>query len=300
MRRARHFLVVVAIAVASCGPRSDAVPILRTDHCPVGGCVDAGPTGPIGPVTIPDEPLEDWDTKDQGPLSGIFAVEATIDARVVVPVQLRQLLRLRIVQHGNRLHQKTTLCAFKLPVVENVATLEIPPPLQAVIQGKATEDEGDYLVPGAQLKYAPPPFLVVVGAKLAKPATDRLPTKDNPTGALDEDMDGAPGVTLISKVLTCPTPQRLFVALRTTGALSGTVATGDLITGTVDVSLQQSILGWSDECLAVASTIKIDIAPKSPFHAVRTTAADDLDQNGNVSCAELLLRAPTTFGPQWR
>lgn len=287
------------VAMGACGPRASDVPYVRDNHCPVGGCVDGGPSS-TGPVTIPDEPLEDWDTAGAGPLTGIFVVEATIDARVVVPVQLRQLLRLRMVQRGNRIRQKTTLCAFKLPAVENVATLEIPPALQSVIQQKATEVEGEILVPGEQLRYVPPPFLVVVGAKLANPATDRLPTKDDPTGALDEDGDDHPGVTLNARVLTCTTTQSLYVALRTTGALSGTVATPNLITGKVDVRLVQSIIGWSDECLAVAATLNVQVLPGSPFRAQRTTPADDLDDNGNVSCPELALRAPAVFGPQWQ
>lgn len=295
VRRAALGVIGIAAAIGACGPRSSDVPFLRADHCPVGGCVDGGAAS-TGPVTIPDEPLEDWDTTGGGPLTGIFAVEATIDARVVVPVQLQQLLRLRVVQHGNRLRQKTTLCAFKLPLVEGVAELSIPPALQAVIQQKATEDEGDFLVPEGQLRYAPPPFLVVVGAKLANPPLDPLPTTEDPSSALDEDGDGHPGVTLAAKVVTCPTIQQLYVALRTTGSLAGTVATPDLITGKVDVKLNQSIIGWSDECLAVSKTLNIQIMPGSPFRAVRTTSADDLDRNGNVSCPEIVARASAVFG----
>lgn len=290
--------VFVVVAMGACGPRASDVPYVRDDHCPVGGCVEGG-TSSTGPVTIPDEPLEDWDTAGAGPLTGIFAVEATIDARVVVPVQLRQLLRLRMVQRGNRIRQKTTLCAFKLPEVENVATLEIPPALQSLIQQKATEAEGEILVPGEQLHYVPPPFLVVVGAKLANPASDALPTKDDLRAALDEDGDGQPGVTLNAKVLTCTMTRSLYVALRTSGSLFGTVATPDLITGKVDVHVTQSILGWSDECLAVAATLNVQVVPGSPFRAQRTTPADDLDHNGNVSCPELVVRAPVLF-PQWR
>ncbi len=295
--------VGVSCAVAllfHCGPDASNVPALREDHCPVGGCVDAS-VFDAGPIVIPPEPLENWDTTNEGPLSGIFAVEVTIDARVVVPVRLKQLLRLRIVQQGTSIHEKTTLCAFKLPSVQNVATLEIPPALQQVISSKSTEDQGNYLSSAAVVSaaYTPPPFLVVVGANLQNPATDPLPTMTNLAHASDDDHDGNPGVTLLATVLTCTATQDLFVALRVTGNLSGTVLTPDVITGKVNIGFEESVLGYSDPCLSTAAQIQTAINPGgSPFRAVRTTSADDVDGNGNVSCPELVAHATDLF-PDW-
>lgn len=291
--------LVAGFALICCGPDASKAQALRTDHCPVGGCV-APTVFDAGPIVIPPEPLENWDTTNAGPLTGIFAVEATIDARVVVPVRLKQLLRLRIVQQGTHVHEKTTLCAFKLPVVQDVATLAIPPLLQQVIASKSTEDEGDYLSSDAVVNasYSPPPFRVVVGANLANPATDPLPTMSNLTNAIDEDHDGNPGVTLSANVLTCTSAQSLFVALRVTGNLLGTVLTPDVIAGKVDIGFDESILGYSDDCLSTASQIQILITPGSPFRAERTSAADDVDGNGNVSCPELVAHATDLF-PDW-
>lgn len=291
--------VGIAAAAVCCGPDASKVTALRTDHCPVGGCVDAS-VFDAGPLIIPPEPLENWDTTNEGPLSGIFAVEATIDARVVVPVRLKQLLRLRIVQQGTTIHDKTTLCAFKLPVVQNVASLEIPPLLQQVIAQKSTEDQGPYLSSGAVVNagYSPPPFRVVVGASLPNPATDPLPSMSDLTHAIDEDKDGNPGVTLLANVLTCTQQQNLYVALRVTGNLTGTVLTPDVITGKVDIGFDESILGYSDDCLSTAAQIQIVITPGSPFRAERTSAADDIDGNGNVSCPELVAHATDLF-PDW-
>ena len=289
----------IAATVICCGPDASKVAPLRSDHCPVGGCVDAS-VFDAGPIVIPSEPLENWDTTNAGPLTGIFAVEATIDARVVVPVRLKQLLRLRIVQQGTTIHEKSTLCAFKLPVVQDVASLEIPPLLQQVIATKSTEDQGTYLSSDAVVNaaYSPPPFLVVVGANLQNPATDPLPTMTDLTNAVDEDHDGNPGVTLLANVLTCTQQQNLFVALRVTGNLSGTVITPDVITGKVDIGFNESILGYSDDCLSTAAQIQIVITPGSPFRAERTSSADDIDGNGNVSCPELVAHATDLF-PDW-
>jgi hypothetical protein len=290
-----------AAAAFACGPDASTVPFLRDDHCPVGGCVDASAQGDAATIAIPDEPLEDWDTTDEGPLSGIFAVQTIVSARVAVKIELRQLLRLRIVQHGTRIHEKSTLCAFKLPDVPGVATLSIPPPLQAVLQTKSTEDEGDYLssAAGINARYTPPPWLVVAGAKLGDPANDPLPTMMDPTNAVDDDMDGHPGVTLLANVLTCTTDQQLYVALRTTGDLSATVITGDHIEGAANIHLDESVLGYSDSCLSVASNIFIEIDRGSPLRAERVGDAEDVDHNGNVSCPEIVANAPGLFGDYW-
>ena len=103
------------LLVFACGPSASDIKPIRTDH----GCLDC-PDSSIteaGPMSIPPEPLENWDTTNAGPITGIFAVEAVITAHAGPTVTLRQLLRLRIVQQDNKVHEKTTLCAFKLPDV---------------------------------------------------------------------------------------------------------------------------------------------------------------------------------------
>ncbi len=290
------------LALTECGPDAANVPLLRSDHCPVGGCVDSSTSSGIpdaGP--IPNEPLEGWDTTGAGPLTGIYAVLSVISAKVVVPVELRQLFRLRIVQKGTEIHQKTTLCVFKLPSVPNVATLTIPEPLQELIQNKAVEVDGLYLSSASVLNatYAPPPFLLVVGAMLPNPATDPLPTMDDPTNELDEDMDGHPGVTIDAQVLTCTSTQQLYAALRTSGVVQGTVTGPNTIQGTFNVKVNQSVLGYSDMCLAAAANIVPLIEPNSPFTAQRLGASYDLNGDGNITCPEIEIAAPGVFGEAW-
>jgi hypothetical protein len=292
--------LVACVALAACGPKEAPEP-LRGDHCPVGGCVDAG-VEDAAPIEIPPEPLEDWDTTDAGPLTGIFAVEAQITANVVLPVATRQLFRLRLVQHGTNLRAKTTLCAFKLPVVEGVATLIIPPKLEQLLWTKGVESEGEFLSDPKTVgaAYTPPPARVLVGATLADPENDPLPTFEDKTNAIDEDGDGHEGVTLSASLLTCQTFGELYVALRTVATLSGTVLTGDVIEGKADVSLDQNIIGYSDACLATAVNINITIDPGSPFRAERVGDAEDLDHNGNVTCPELKQNAVALFGDFWQ
>jgi len=299
--RAFAFLILLA-----CGPSGAAGFLRSDDKCPVGGCIDGGQNS-IDPNVIKPEPLEPWDTTNAGPLSGIYAVEGVITAQAGPTVEIRQLLRLRIVQIGTHVHQKTTLCAFHLPDVPDTATLQIPAVLQNdVIQQKSTENEGDFLVMAAQVKYVPPPFSVAVGVSDPNGA---LPTRTDLSNAADEDHDGNPGVTLRAKTFTCNPEQlpwaqvpwhQLFVALKTSGSLSGAFSpAGDQISGKFDVKLAYNVLGWDDDCLSASSMLMIVIKPGSTFTAKRTTQDDDVDNDGNVSCSEIIYRAPIVFGQYW-
>lgn len=291
----------LVLAPAACGP-SDEPDLVRSDHCPVTGCKDAAVEADAA-LSIPEEPLEPWDETGAGPLSGIFAFETIIKAKVGIPVETRQLFRVRILQKGKTLRQKTTLCAFQLPDVQGVATLKIPAALQALFQKKNVENEGEYLssadVVGAL--WTPPASLLLVGAELANPAKDPLPTKEDVSKAIDEDEDGHPGVTLDAGVVTCGEGvfEQLYVALRTGSKLTGKVVTLDRIDAKADVSLDQNVIGMSDECLTTAAQIKILIEPGSLAKGVRVGSAEDLDENGNVSCPELAARAEALFGEFW-
>ena len=304
MRRALAVLglaiaAAAAVVAVACGPSASNVPVLRESGAgclPGYGCTDGGLTLDSGPITIPPEPLEDWDAAADGSLSGIFAVEATVTAQAGVTVTSKQLYRLRIAQSGTHIHQKTTLCDLSLPST-NIATLAIPPALQTLIQSRAVENDGDYLSSASVLEaqYLPPQFVEVLGASLANPATDPLPSIDAGAGATDDDNDGNPGVTLVAQVVTCTSLQELYVALRATGVLSGTVETPDLIKGYAQIHLNESVLGYSDPCLAAAAAISIVVEPDSPFRAQRVGTAEDVDHNGNVSCPEIVINAPNIF-----
>jgi hypothetical protein len=254
-----------------------------------------------GSVPIVPTPLEDWDGGDGGPLTGIFAVEATVKARAGVEVTSKQLYRLRIYQDGTFIHQKTTLCELQLPSVSGVASFEIPLPLLYLIWSRSTESSGTYLSNANLLgaAYTPPPFLQVLGANLTNPATDPLPTMDAGV-ATDDDMDGHPGVTVLTQTVTCGMGvwQQLYVALRVSGELAGTVQTPDVISGFAQVHLDQSVIGYSDPCLAVAASISIQVEPDSPFRAQRVGAEFDVDHDGNVDCAEIYDQAAMIF-PDW-
>ena len=254
-------------------------------------------------ISTPDE--DGWQSEKAGPLTGFFAVEAIIEAKVVAfTIETRQYLLLRLKQEGSTVRQKVTVCDLRLPSFEGLVDLRIPPAAQALIQSKAAVVEGDFLESekvGA--KYTTGPQMVLVGAQVnGDPATDPLPTAESPacpaegqTCTIDEDCDGLPGVTMDADVLLCEEgTEQLHIALRTIVDLNGVVGEGfNSIEGTVSPVLQWSVLGASHECLDIASSIALEVIDDTPFKAVRVDGRNnsalnlDTNQDGIVECADV-------------
>jgi hypothetical protein len=290
----------LALSALGCGPSVDDYPLLRPDaEVPDPSILEEEAKGPSN--VIEDDPLEPWDETDTGPLTGIFAVEVTVPAKVFVELETRQLFRFRILQRGRQLRTKSQMCRIALPSVDGVAELDIPLELEMLIRAKAVEEEGEHLsseqAVGAQ--WTPPMVTVVLGADLADPEVDPLPTADNLFNALDEDDDGQPGVTLLASTLLCAEKEAAYAALRAGALIDGTVEDADTISGTVEPVLEQSVLGFSDPCMAAAADLPVEVLPGSSFRAVRTNDEHDVNDNGNVTCGEIVVAAPELFGDYW-
>jgi hypothetical protein len=182
-----------------------------------------------------------------------------------------------------------------------VAELQIPLVLEKLIRTKDAESEGPYLSASEPLgaTLTPPETLVLIGAELASPASDPLPTAASPAAAIDEDGDGHLGVTLHASTVLCDDKESAYVALRVGVSIGGKVETLDRISGSVTPMLDQSVLGFSDPCMAAAADLPIDILVGSRFVALRTSDALDLNDNGNVTCGEIVAAAPALFGDYW-
>jgi hypothetical protein len=301
---------VLLVAAAACGPDASNYAYERdaSSQCLPGVCIEAAAPPMGSDAGSGNTPLENWPDSDAGPLSGVFAMQGVVTAMVVTkPVSLRLLFRLRLLQtNGTHIEQSNTLCAFKLPSVAGVASLSIPPRLQTIIQeNSVVVSEGDFLsVSGATQTYTPPPFFLLLGAKLKNPMTDPLPTMTDLTNEWDEDHDMHPGVTVDANVFLCAvggvTPtEGLWVALRTGGSMTGTVTGLDTIDGTMAIFEEESVLGYSNACLSAASEITPKLSPSSPFHAQRLADESQLHTKGNVTCDDIIAEAPMLYGSAW-
>ena len=294
----RRLALALTLATPACGPDEGAYPFVRAER----DAPDAGQDAGTDAGSLPDEePLEPWDETGAGPLTGIFLTEVRVEAKLGIPLASYQLVRLRLVQRGSHVRQRISLCRLLLPSVPGVATLSVPPALEAVLRARGAVREGDFLsyIDPVGARYEPGPEPIVVGAVLADPIGDPLPTPDAPAAAIDEDHDGQPGVTLEASTILCDAPAALYASLRVVLDLRGEVADLDHISGDVGASLDQSVLGWSHDCLAAAAQLPIEVLPGSTFRALRVGESEDLDDNGNVSCHELAAAAPGRLGGIW-
>lgn len=296
-----------SFVLGACGPSRDGYPFVRTEHCPPdcdAGARDGGADGgraDAGPPVIPPEPLEDWDTTGAGPLTGVFAVEVVVQATVVVDVETRQLFRVRVLQVGRHVRLGVQPCAIDLVTIPGVADLHFSPGAEAVVRERYIDLEGDFLSTADPIgaTFAPPPAIVVLGADLAMPETDPLPTSSDPARASDDDGDGNPGVTIDVTAVVCSEPEQAYAALRASLGLSGTITDVDAFDGDAEPRLEQSILGYTAPCLSVAATLTVAVRPGSVFHARRMRDEHDLDANGNWSCPEIAWWSPRFFGDYW-
>ena len=296
------WVLALLLPAAACGPDASSDAYERTSHaCAPGVCPEASAPPATFDAAAGNEPLEPWPDSNAGLTSGVYAMHASATATVgPVMVSLQLLYRLRILQQTSgaaNVKQSTTLCALELPSVKGIATLSILPRLQALIPEKsAVVSEGDFLsAVGATQTYAPPPLLLVLGARLQNPATDPLPSLTDPTEQWDEDADGRPGVTIDGTVFTCTAPQQLYVALRTAGTFTGD-GHGLRHHRQDDRHLRVGVgNGYGDPCLSAASELSPKLSPTSAFHAVRLADEAQLDATGNVSCADIVAQAPKLF-----
>jgi hypothetical protein len=294
--------LALALALAGCGPSADAYPFVRGDASTVDAfrAHDTGVHADMGPPTVPNDPLENWgDAGMLGPLTGIFALEVRVNATVVVPIMTRQLYRVRIQQSGAHVRARIQACVIDLASIQGIATLAFTPGAVGAIRMHVVDIEGDYLSSTNPIgaTFTPPRTTVVIGAMLTNPETDALPTMMMPTSAIDEDMDGHPGVTIDAiNVIVCHNiPQQVYAAFRASINLNGMVTDINTIEGSVDPSVDQSILGISDGCLTVAENLQIMVQPGSAFTARRVDMTEDLNGDGNVSCPEIGWYAPRLF-----
>lgn len=256
---------------AACGPEEAAYHLVRTERQAAPAEVDDE-----GAATPISEPLEDWDVTGADPLTGTYAVETVVKARLVIPLEARLLHRLFLVRRGRAVLQRMTLCDLTLPSVEGIAELSIPPALLAQVRARPADAEGEFLSGPED-----------VGATWAPEVPPLVLGQD---GA-DDDGDGAPGVTIGARAVVCDAPEHLHVSLRIGAAYTGTVVDADTLAGEAAPVLDFAILGWSAECLAAAKDLTIEVEQGSTFVARRAAPSLDADGDGKVSCAELAATA---------
>ena len=165
--------VVLGLGVASCVAVTACGDDETSTNAGSGGGGGTGGGGSAG------SPGLDGETITPGPfdISGSFAVQAVIKARAIIDLDTTQYFLVTFDQNGTHLDVATRTCDIALPSVPDVAEVVIPDKLRDVFRRDVVMTAGDF-VSGTDggAKYTPPAEVVVLGADLANPATDPLPT----------------------------------------------------------------------------------------------------------------------------
>lgn len=235
-------------------------------------------------------------------LSGTFAQLAParlrLSAASLVPdpqcVVAPSLVLVDVEQSGLDVRARFTTCEVSLPAVNTIVgevTNETLPSFLAAIPVV----EHDFSLDGAKLgaTWKPPASIVVVGAELADPEHEALPTEADDPRVRDDDDDGQPGVTVLNSL-----GGEQSVAFRNVGRTEGRVVSSTRIEGNELGSLlavtETSVFGIGGSFLpprealpSVVQLLRVD---------GRYGAPDvDVDGDGNVSCDELLVSSASLF-----
>ena len=126
---------------------------------------------------------------------------------------------------------------------------------------------------------------LVLGAQLDDPLNDQLPSEENDNRVYDQDMDGAPGVTLNVSGLV---EGDIYAVVRYVDTISGSVTTDGILEGTTHDETEQIVIGASQDIL------KINVAPVAiDDPSLNVTTA--LPISAEAGCAEVIEAIDTHF-----
>jgi hypothetical protein len=235
-------------------------------------------------------------------LTGTFAelaiARVKMSANTLVPnpqcAAAPSLLKISVLQDGDRVTMTHTPCHVTLPAVTTVAgtvTTDTPPAFLSALPTVT-----DVTLLGSRLLGAtlmPPEGLVVVGAELANPRTDPLPTSPDDARVRDDDGDGAPGVTVFSSLAG-----EQHATYRNRGQLIGRIQSSNRIDGSIPGELvavtETSVLGAGNGFLPVTTPLP------GVFQLVRVdgrlgSVDVDTDGDGTITCSEILDASSSLF-----
>jgi hypothetical protein len=260
-------------------------------------------------------------------VSGRVAVLASlnvhIDASGLVEADTTAelLIAMDVTQTGTNIAVAAKACGIKIPEIplagqDRPISFEVPEATVASVAEIAGDGRLSSNETCATLETDE--FVIVLGALLdpSAIATARLPSADadgnfprclsdikcklafGSNCACDQEDDGYYGATLLARNVPIVTIDQVHVAMRARFSLEGKVHSSDLVVGTVDAAIEQTILGCrlaggqacsGDQIRTVSSLNPVITQSGSPsrFRAVRVPAG--------TSCADVIAMRDSLF-----
>jgi len=209
--------------------------------------------------------------KAKSDLSGKWIVASVTTTVAKVPVVGKIYAKTNTVvlhdlkQDGKRLRGGGTLCRLDIDSGSKFVDTKLPDKFKRALpppffDGLVTEKDGE-------TKLRTGRRLVVMGARLKKPAKDDLPQEPKDERVVDQDRDGAPGVTIsIDGIVTGD----IHVATRSWTRFLGEAKGDDELRGKVYFDQEQSILSTTSSMLEEPPETK-PVPSKSWFRMVRVS-----------------------------
>ena len=181
-----------------------------------------------------------------------------------------------VEQDGMSLLMTDRYCFTVIEESSSLAATKIPDTFMRALRPRprtATllEDDG-------QMRFEQPRYLEVRGAVLESPETDALPVDAEDPRVIDQDEDGAPGMTVNVSILGLLDAQ-IYVVQRVQYELQGVVISSDRIEG---------LIQWTDEQNVLAAT--------SPLLLAGADSEQDPDPTKHIF---VMLRAQEDWTCEW-
>ena len=215
-------------------------------------------------------------------LSGTYVLVQRTTMVADIPVlpdisaETRSVALLSLSQQGARLHGAGSLCHIEIVSSSALVRTELPAALKRVLSRVELDARIEPAAGGYRLWQPPRP--IVLGARLADPAREPLPTSPGDRRVFDQDGDGHPGVTVRVRGLASG---ELYVVQRATSVLAGGGRAGSF-SGQVRFSSEDVVLGATRRILTLRTNTRPDVA-RSSFRLERLPSGS--------SCRDALARA---------
>ncbi len=238
----------------------------------------AGGTGGTSYV-IPDLCVTKTPSSDVADISGHWAFQ-TVGSQVVQapaiakPFHTRvvSLLLVDLMQNAGNVIMKASYCAQRVDTDSKIVQTVLP---DAFVKALAPYTRNaTYEMIGGMRHFKSPDFPEVLGAKLADPMNDALPTDATDSRVFDQDNDGNPGMTVKITGLISGSAD---VVQRLTSSYDGLAVDKDHLQGKLGFKSEQNILDSNPAAIKNQSPkgSPDPVACNSHFDAVRLPASAD-------------------------
>jgi hypothetical protein len=224
-------------------------------------------------------------------LAGVWAQRTVTTAEVELPVlgktelETEAMTRLVITQDGATLSLREQVCSLDSESPLPMVRTEYPANFLRAVSGhprtarlEALGDKG--------WAYREDRRVRVLGALLADPDKDPLPTARNDDRLRDPDRDRRPGVTVRVRGMVSG---ELFVVQRSASALAGALVGDARLEGRIAWSSEQTVVGATSELLRSSPPSRPHPDPARSFFVMQRIPAE-------VGCEAIVERRGSLFG----